>query len=85
MGSRTRKIVFRNQTREDSMKGIEISQYNHLVDSYNSLLEVHRNDCKWHELCMSFVGNREKIETKAQKMVEKHGIIKALRMQRRKK
>jgi len=56
-----------------------------ILNAYHKLKESYEEDKLWFLLCMSLIDNKEEIEEKAYQLANKHGVLKALKLIKKKK
>ena len=83
MGVALKNPAIDRNTRErgDRMvDSVSIEEYNWLQDKYNSLDRVRTEDSHYYKTCLNLSENKERLCSEATKLIDKHGILKALKI-----
>ena len=62
-----------------------LENYDALVDKYNQMDECYHQNMLWYMLCLSLCKDREAVEERAKVLADKHGLLKALKLLRKRK
>lgn len=64
------------------MNFVKEKTYNALVDEYNKINEARISDNHFYTIALRMTGDPEKYMSMAEKLINEHGILKALQLSR---